>query len=463
MKAKVVQVCFNIGTRKPRLYCAPVLWIGWVTMFTLRTKKAITAPAAAIGILLAVCTCSSFAAEQLVQNDSVVNFGQAIVLGDFVAGEEAAVRLTSPCNGNIVAVQVLWLENGSGNPASMEEAIRVYDGANFPTPGAELLFLEGPVLQSPAWNEFRYSDEGGTIPINVPVTYGQQFYVSLEFGNDTHVNEGSPSVVHDVDGCQAGKNALKEASGGWQDFCPIFILLPGDVAIRAVVDCPPPAGACCDYYAPCQDDVDEADCQGESQTFFSGSICEEINCPVPVGACCRGGGCLTDVEQTACEGPLAGVYAGDGTSCEDDVCVTGACCHVDGTCSEVFEVQCDEPGAIFNGAGTSCDPNPCSQPEGACCFGSYCQAGQTNDSCTGAGGEWAGAFTSCIPDLCPLCDNGDADGDGDVDLLDFAKLQECFNGPSSVACKCLDMDNDNDVDLADFNMFHPLLNSCGPQ
>ena len=47
---------------------------------------------------------------------------------------------------------------------------------------------------------------------------------------------------------------------------------------------------------------------------------------------------------------------------------------------------------------------------------------------------------------------GDADGDGDLDLLDFADLQRCFDGdgaPTGEVCAYLDVNGDNTVSLVD--------------
>ena len=62
---------------------------------------------------------------------------------------------------------------------------------------------------------------------------------------------------------------------------------------------------------------------------------------------------------------------------------------------------------------------------------------------------------------CPASDSvqvidripGDIDGDGDVDLLDFAALADCLHGPAGTAsgpCLCADIEADTDVDLRDF-------------
>jgi hypothetical protein len=51
---------------------------------------------------------------------------------------------------------------------------------------------------------------------------------------------------------------------------------------------------------------------------------------------------------------------------------------------------------------------------------------------------------------------GDADGDGDLDLVDFAEFQLCFSGPTMQAspeCSCSDMDGNGTVDLVDFGEF----------
>lgn len=53
---------------------------------------------------------------------------------------------------------------------------------------------------------------------------------------------------------------------------------------------------------------------------------------------------------------------------------------------------------------------------------------------------------------------GDFDGDQDVDLADFARFQVCFTGtshdePLDAECAMMDFDSDGDIDLEDFGAF----------
>lgn len=345
-------------------------------------------------ILVALLVPPAGAEEIVVKNDTVPeDGGTAVIVGDFIAGEEAAAWLTSPCDGTIVAVQIFWLEGTPGHGQSLEQAIHIYDEGVFPLPGSQLEIMEGPVMTPGYLNEFRYLDEAQTMPLSVPVTAGQKFVVSLEFYNPTDVGSGGPSVVRDINGCQAGRNALHANPGGWLNFC---LFLGGDLGIRAVVECQGATGACCHATGICENELEENDCQDFGATWHEGLNCGEITCNAQ-GACCRMGGCLQLVDPATCEA-IDGDYAGPGTNCNDDVCVAGACCLEDtGECLENFGFQCAALGEDFLGPGTSCDPNLCPQPIGACCFGTFCLEDQTEEGCEGAFGEWVGPWTDCGP------------------------------------------------------------------
>lgn len=66
----------------------------------------------------------------------------------------------------------------------------------------------------------------------------------------------------------------------------------------------------------------------------------------------------------------------------------------------------------------------------------------------------------------PFVPFGDADNDGDVDLLDWRTLQTCFTGSGGVLtgpdCPILDFDLDQDVDLFDYSAFLSIVTGVEP-
>ncbi|MEK6674845.1 MAG: hypothetical protein AABZ47_04225 [Planctomycetota bacterium] len=68
--------------------------------------------------------------------------------------------------------------------------------------------------------------------------------------------------------------------------------------------------------------------------------------------------------------------------------VVGACCAGDGTCSMIERSEC---AGDYQGDDTSCEPNPCPEPMGACCVGAECSTTPENE-CPGA---YQGNGTEC--------------------------------------------------------------------
>ncbi len=130
-------------------------------------------PLLATTLLIVLLAPGSLSAQEvIVKNDSVSDFGTAAIVGNFVAGEEAGAVLTMPQNGTIVGVQIFWRSGNGVSGYSIENAIHIYDGSTFPTPGTELETVVAPVLEDGWLNEFRYLDDNMTIPLSVPVTAG---------------------------------------------------------------------------------------------------------------------------------------------------------------------------------------------------------------------------------------------------------------------------------------------------
>jgi hypothetical protein len=362
-----------------------------------------------------------------------------------------------------VGIQILWLAGGSASD-TLEENIYIYNtgtpSGTAQNPGPVLLQLEGPILSPGFLNEFRSIDEGGTVPIDIPVTNGQNFTVALEFGEPTDVNGGSASIVRDTNGCQAGRNFLYVDIGlGYRWYSACSLGVNGDLVIRAIVDCADPTGACCNGNGICSNNVELDQCQGNGETFFQGSACASVTCPEPIGACCStGGGCLDEVSSAFCTVTLSGFYAGNGTACDGVVCDPGACCKPDGSCADLPKPACLAAGGTYQGGATSCSSFSCPQPRGACCVNANCVSNQTQAGCLSFSGTWNGSGSTCTPNPCGSCNDGDVDNDNDVDLKDFAALQRCFNQTMTVGCDCVDMTNDNYVNLSDLPPFSSALN-----
>lgn len=269
----------------------------------------------AAGIVSLGAQTSVFADEVVVKNDSLAGGSNAAICPCFAAGEEAAVWLTSPFDGNIVAIQIFWRSLGGGQPQSLEDAIIVYNAGNFPSPGSVKDTLSGPVLTDGVLNEYRYKDENQTIPISIPVAANEEFVISLKFLNSNNINPTLPSIVSDANGCQSGKNTVKVDGSTWLSACALGV--SGDWVIRAVIESSgDPTGAACLQDGTCMDGLTES---------------ETID--------------------------LGGMWNGAGTSCGDVSCV-GAC-FIPATeqCVQFDFNTCDIVGGIWNGPGsTDCPP-----------------------------------------------------------------------------------------------------------
>ena len=202
-------------------------------MKLLKTVNRLTAFLVFSTIALLVTTVD--AAEITVKNDAIPAAGSGTPLLAFIPNEQAAAWLTTPVAGDIVGVQVLWASQFGGNPASQELGIHVYAAGTFPTPGALLASVTGPLMVDGSVNEFRFRDPpANNLPLQVPVSAGQTFVVAIEFLNQNAGNQFGTSVEIDGDGCQPGKNSVLVIPGGWNDAGLLGVT--GDFGIRAVIN-----------------------------------------------------------------------------------------------------------------------------------------------------------------------------------------------------------------------------------
>lgn len=267
-------------------------------------------------MLVSTALCSLAQGDEIaVQNDSLVNGGTVAICPCFAAGEEAAVWLSSPCDGNIVGIQIFWKSLLGGAQVSLEDSIIVYEAGNFPNPGPVKDSFDAPALIDGGLNEFRFEDENQTIPISVPVSAGEEFVLSLKFFNNNFTSQLLPSIVADTDSCQGGKNTVKVNGSTWTNACSLGV--SGDWVIRALIECSgEPTGAACMPDGSCTEDMTEAD-------------------TIAIG----------------------GAWNGPGSSCGDVVCF-GAC-FIPATeqCVQFDAATCDLVGGVWNGPGsTDCAP-----------------------------------------------------------------------------------------------------------
>lgn len=349
--------------------------------------------------IVAVVLCGArvaHATEVVVKNDSLVDLGTGNVQAGFVAGESASAWLTSPCSGNIVAVQVLWRSVFGDTLPSLEDSISVFNAGTFPTPGAVMTnfggapaVLEGPVMTDGPLNEFRFLDENMVFPLRVPITTGQVFVVSFKFLNSTDIF--SASVVTDT-GCQSGKNSIFAVPGGWLSACAVGIT--GDFVIRAVVDCGAQPGACCTVGGGCSSML-QADCTAAGGAFNGeGVSCGSITCRE---ACCFLPSGCSNLTVAQCNG-ATGFHQGPGTTCAGTICFPhGACCSPDGSCAnDILDTDCTGAGGTYQGTGSLCANVSCPQPLGACCLQNGNCFDLLNEDCMPIpNSTWLGFGTDC--------------------------------------------------------------------
>jgi len=81
--------------------------------------------------------------------------------------------------------------------------------------------------------------------------------------------------------------------------------------------------------------------------------------------------------------------------------ISGGCCQA-ASCSIETPANCTTLGGAYEGDGTSCSPNPCVQPFGACCASTATCSEDTQANCELGAGVFQGDGSTCGTVECPL-------------------------------------------------------------
>jgi hypothetical protein len=174
--------------------------------------------------------------------------------------------------------------------------------------------------------------------------------------------------------------------------------------------CPLPDGSCCMPDGSCTV-TKEAACNGGTWTMFG--VCDPNTCAQPDGSCCHPDGSCTVAKLVDCGQPNVWTMFG---VCDPNTCPlpTGRCCDIYGLCTVTLQAACQTP-SVWTMFGV-CDPNTCPPEQGACCLESgLCVVGAPGD-CNGLG-TYQGAGTTCTPNPCPapvktVCQVAEDDANG---------------------------------------------------
>jgi ELWxxDGT repeat protein len=119
----------------------------------------------------------------------------------------------------------------------------------------------------------------------------------------------------------------------------------------------------------------------------------------PTGACCLQSGACIETTSIACSSQVGSMWGGLQTLCVSTACnqpVALSCCMPDKSCVYTTSASCTAAGGTPGGPNVACGSCP-DPPLFTCCTGTTCSVG-TLSSCTGT---FLFLITSCSPDPCP--------------------------------------------------------------
>jgi hypothetical protein len=214
-------------------------------------------------LLLLALICYSFAsaraaaAEIVVKNDTVFGPGYPAEPNPLPnvswADLRLGTRLTSPVDGTIVGIQIAWGSQTGLAAPSVEGPIRISTLAVDPNdpppqPDQTLATIDSPTLVDGIFNEFRHLDPAtGLLPLSVPVSAGQEFFVDLQYAHLFDDEDPSlPGILmdQDLDGDITRDLFLfRFPQFGWVE-THIGVSNPGNFGIRAIIQPVPEPSTC---------------------------------------------------------------------------------------------------------------------------------------------------------------------------------------------------------------------------
>jgi len=165
-------------------------------------------------------------------------------------------------------------------------------------------------------------------------------------------------------------------------------------------------------------------------------VYRSVSCEIE-GACCLANEQCAVTTEADCVGNLGGAWQGGGSGCVPNPCLDpeGACCFEPDICVEFTQEFCDLAGGQYEGDYTLCSSTNCFAT-GACCFGDgACSDGMDQGDCEVGGGTYQGDFSSCSPGLCPEPPGACCFANGNCVVIDRADCEAVpgatYKGPGT--------------------------------
>jgi hypothetical protein len=161
------------------------------------------------------------------------------------------------------------------------------------------------------------------------------------------------------------------------------------------------------------------------------------DCAAATGACCFTDGQCIVATQDECA-TQGGNYVGDGTTCQPNPCAQPeACCFPDGSCQVLLPDLCSTQGGTPMGPGTSCGERiTCPQPPQACCFPDGSCLVLTPEECAVQGGQAMGTGTVCDPNPCEQPPQACCFPDGHCEFVNVEVCGQLGGAPQGFGTVC---------------------------